>query len=59
MYNCPKCRASLGWIGDHNYEDVHGYEEGYVGIYSMWECPECGTEVNFVDRWKDDGNELS
>lgn len=59
MYYCPKCQASLGWLGDHNYEDMYPEYEGYVGIYSMWECGECGTEVNFVDRWKEDINGLS
>jgi hypothetical protein len=42
MYICPKCKGSLGWIGDHEPE-----EEIY---YSQWQCAPCHIEIFFYDE---------
>lgn len=49
--NCPKCSKELVWQNDFDYEDIVFVDDEYEGIYSMYSCLECETEVNLIDKW--------
>jgi DNA-directed RNA polymerase subunit RPC12/RpoP len=57
---CPRCNSKLVWQNDFDYEDVNYIDsDEYEGVYSMWNCTECETEVNLIDKWlKGKDNEI-